>query len=69
MDQHHAAPAGRRLTALSEQLGRRASALLEAGVPLSLLIDLSSPAGPRSREVYETEYADTDWVPVVHQNA
>jgi hypothetical protein len=69
MDQHRAVPSARSHVPLSEQLGRRASALLEAGVPLSLLIDLSNPAGPRSREVYATEYADTDWVPVVHQRA
>ena len=43
-------------------LARRASALLEAGVPLSLLIDLSDPSGPRSQEVYETEWADLGWV-------
>ena len=43
-------------------LAQRASALLEAGVPLSLLIDLSEPSGPRSREVYESERADLGWV-------
>ena len=43
-------------------LARRASALLEAGVPLSLLIDLSDPSGPRSQEVYASEGADVDWV-------
>lgn len=47
-------------------LARRASALLEAGVPLTLLIDLSNPAGPRSREVYESEWADTAWVASVY---
>jgi hypothetical protein len=43
-------------------LARRASALLEAGVPLTLLIDLSDPAGPRSRDVYESEPATTEWL-------
>ena len=43
-------------------LAHRASALLEAGIPLSLLIDLSDPAGPRSQEVYASELADLDWV-------
>jgi hypothetical protein len=45
-------------------LARRASALLEAGVPLSLLIDLSDPRGPRSLEVYESEEADLGWLTV-----
>jgi hypothetical protein len=43
-------------------LARRASALLEAGVPLTLLIDLSDPSGPRSRDVYASEVGDTDWL-------
>jgi hypothetical protein len=43
-------------------LARRASALLEAGVPLTLLIDLSEPAGPRSRDVYAAEPGDADWL-------
>jgi hypothetical protein len=36
-------------------LVRRTHALLQAGVPLTLLIDLSEPHGPRSRELYATE--------------
>lgn len=43
-------------------LARRVSALLEAGVPLSLLIDLSEPTGPRSHDVYASEPGDTDWL-------
>ena len=43
-------------------LVRRASALLEAGVPLTLLIDLSDPSGPRSHDVYVSEPGDTDWL-------
>ncbi len=30
-------------------------AWLRAGVPLSLLVDLASPAGPDSREIARTE--------------
>jgi hypothetical protein len=29
--------------------------LLRQGVPLSLLVDLADPAGPRSREILEAE--------------
>jgi hypothetical protein len=43
-------------------LARRVSALLEAGVPLTLLIDLSDPSGPRSHDVYASEVADMDWL-------
>ena len=43
-------------------LARRASALLEAGVPLTLLIDLSEPYGPRSRDFYATEAGDAAWL-------
>ena len=43
-------------------LARRASRLLAAGVPLTLLIDLSDPAGPRSHDMYESEQADLDWL-------
>jgi hypothetical protein len=44
-------------------LARRATALLGAGVPLTLLIDLAEPGGPRSRELYAAEHADAAWVP------
>ena len=43
-------------------LARRASALLEAGVPLTLLIDLSDPSGPRSHDVYASELGDAAWL-------
>jgi hypothetical protein len=38
-------------------LAQRTSELLRARVPLTLLIDLSDPAGPRSRELYALERA------------
>lgn len=44
-------------------LVRRTSALLHAGVPLTLLLDLSEPAGPASRSYYRAEWAATDWIP------
>jgi hypothetical protein len=37
-------------------------ALLRAGVPLSLLLDLAG-ATPGSQAVYDGEPADTTWVP------
>jgi hypothetical protein len=43
-------------------LARRASSLLEAGVPLTLLIDLSEPSGPRSHDVYASEAGDAAWL-------
>ncbi len=43
-------------------LTRRTTALLEAGIPLTLLIDLSDPAGPHSRQVYAAEGGTADWV-------
>ena len=33
--------------------------LLDHGVPLSLLVDLVDPRGPRSEEIYRTEPRDT----------
>ncbi len=44
-------------------LSRRTSELLEAGVPLTLLIDLTDPAGPRSQQAYTDEGGVTDWIP------
>lgn len=38
-----------------------AFALLRGGVPLSLLLDLALPT--HSRELLESERADTSWVP------
>ena len=37
----------------------RTAALLRAGVPLTLLLDLAAPHGPRSRELYQREPADS----------
>lgn len=34
---------------------------LDEGVPLALLLDLLSPTGPASREIYRTERADLAW--------
>ena len=45
-----------------ELLVRRTEALLRAGVPLSLLLDLAEPTGPHSREVYANEPGDADWL-------
>ena len=45
-----------------EPLVRRTEALLRAGIPLSLLLDLAEPGGPRSREVYATEPGDSEWL-------
>ena len=53
-----------------EALVHRTSCLLEAGVPLTLLLDLAEPAGPHSTAVYVAEggtditggvCADIDW--------
>jgi hypothetical protein len=38
-----------------DALVRRTEALLAAGVPLSLLLDLASPTGPDSKALYATE--------------
>ncbi len=38
-----------------ELLVRRTTCLLEAGVPLTLLLDLAEPAGPHSPAVYVAE--------------
>ena len=37
-------------------------ALLEAGIPLSLLVDLVTLDAPRSRDIARTERADTGWI-------
>lgn len=41
---------------------QRASLLLEAGVPLTLLMDLADPAGPHSQDVYAAEPPDLSWL-------
>ena len=38
-----------------EEGSRRVTALLKAGVPLSLLLDLAEPYGPDSATLYATE--------------
>lgn len=43
-------------------LVRRTESLLQAGVPLSLLIDLGDASGPRSGERYATEGGQWDWL-------
>ena len=49
--EHDAAPAG-----------ASAQALLAAHVPLSLLLDLAQPGGPRSAELLSGEPGDTAWL-------
>ena len=44
-------------------LTRRTSALLEAGVPLTLLIDLCDSQGPHSQQRYVEEGGCADWIP------
>lgn len=61
MDQSRVLPVPAHQVALP-LLARRASELLEAGVPLTLLIDLAAPAGPRSRDVYDAEPGDAAWL-------
>ncbi len=39
-----------------------ALALLDAGIPLSLLIDLVTLDVARSREIAADEHADTSWI-------
>lgn len=43
-------------------LVRRTEALLRAGVPLSLLLDLADDQGPRSRARYTDEGGDAAWL-------
>lgn len=44
-------------------LVERTGALLQAGVPLTLLLDLGEPGGPHSAAVYAAEPGDTSWLP------
>ncbi len=51
-----------------EGLVDRTRALLEAHVPLSLLLDLADPAGPDSAGHFVAETADLSWLrPSHHQ--
>jgi hypothetical protein len=43
-------------------LVRRTEALLRAGVPLSLLLDLADDAGPHSHTRYTAEGGDAGWL-------
>jgi hypothetical protein len=43
-------------------LVRRTEALLRAGVPLSLLLDLADEDGPRSHTHYLAEGGDAGWL-------
>ena len=43
-------------------LVRRTSALLRAGIPLTLLLDLADPAGPDSAGRFASETADLSWL-------
>ncbi len=45
-----------------EQLVSRTRALLSAGVPLTLLLDLADPAGPDSAGHFDNEPADLSWL-------
>lgn len=40
----------------------RAAALLAAHVPLSLLLDLADPSGPRSDDLLTAEPGTADWL-------
>ena len=40
----------------------RAAALLAAHVPLSLLLDLADPSGPRSDDLMTAEPGTADWL-------
>lgn len=40
----------------------RAESLLAAHVPLSLLLDLVDPSGPRSRDLLTAEPGTADWL-------
>ena len=43
-------------------LVERTEALLRAGIPLTLLLDLGLPDGPRSRHLYVQEPGDAGWL-------
>lgn len=60
MDQ--AKPATTSGNAQGHELVDRTRALLEAHVPLSLLLDLADPAGPDSAGHFTAERADLSWL-------
>lgn len=43
-------------------LSRRGVGLLALGVPVSLLMDMADPQGPRSQEVFRTEGGSAAWL-------
>lgn len=45
-----------------EGLVRRTNDLLAAGVPLTLLMDLTDPAGPHSQALFTDEVGDLSWL-------
>lgn len=55
-------PATQRRAADVSALVARTQALLDGRVPLSLLLDLADPQGPRSAALYQDEAADCGWV-------
>jgi hypothetical protein len=55
-------PATSRRTADLPGLVARTQALLDGRVPLSLLLDLADPQGPRSAALYQDEAADCSWL-------
>lgn len=57
-----ALPAPRRPSLDLPALAARTGALLRGGVPLTLLLDLADPRGPRSGALYGQEPADLSWL-------
>lgn len=45
-----------------DEMVARTSALLADGIPLSLLLDLASPRGPHSAELWADEAPDLHWL-------
>ncbi|HEU0101290.1 MAG TPA: hypothetical protein VFR07_03145 [Mycobacteriales bacterium] len=46
-----------------DALAARTGQLLAAHVPLSLLLDLSDPGGPHSRDLFDAEPEAASWLP------
>lgn len=55
-------PTTQRRAADLSALVARTQALLDGRVPLSLLLDLADPRGPRSAALYQDEVADCGWL-------